>query len=160
MHTLDLEPGCAIVGIERADDLRALDKVLRDEIAANQHVVVISVHCVPAPANHGEGLAPSRIVGDCETDIFSEVVFSAESAGREVKLLAVSGESPMRSLLEAVTSLRASSLWLGTSGSRTIENQEAELQQLWSSSLAMRGSLEVSLVESLDNPVKQLHLTR
>ena len=46
-------------------------------------------------------------MADHETDVFSQIVFSAEKVGKPVKLLAIAGNDPARALLEAAIALQA-----------------------------------------------------
>jgi hypothetical protein len=95
-------------------------------------------------------------VADHETDVFSQIVFSAEKVGKPVKLLAIAGNDPARALLEAAIALQASDVWLGSSRTRSLENQEAQLRESWQSSAHFRKSLSISLVVTKEEEPKQL----
>ncbi len=153
--SLEIGPGCVIVGINEPDDLRALDQVLAGDIAEKQDVIVICVHRGSVDDAGGQ-LVPERLVADHETDVFSEIVFSAEKVGKPVKLLAIAGNDPARALLEAVIALQASDVWLGSSRTRSLENQEAHLRESWQSLAHFRKSLSISLVVTKEEEPKQL----
>ncbi len=155
--SLEVRPGGAIVGIDQPDDLRALDKVLASNIADSQDVIVICVHRGSANDQKGQ-FVPERLVQDRETDVFSEIVFSAEKLGKPVKLLALAGDDPTRVLLEAAIALESREIWLGSSRSQSREKQEAQLRQSWQTFASPRKSLSVSLVDSPEEQPKQLTL--
>ena len=93
-----------LVSVDDADDLRALQRVLATDAAETQDVVVV---CVGQEAM-GADCLPDRV-----TDVFSEIVFSAEKAGKPVKLLALTGKDAARTLLGAAVCLEARRLWIG-----------------------------------------------
>jgi hypothetical protein len=71
-------------------------------------------------------------------------------------LLAIAGNDPARALLEAAIALQASDVWLGSSRTRSLENQEAQLRESWQSSAHFRKSLSISLVVTKEEEPKQL----
>ena len=158
--SLSLRPGCAIVGVENADDLRALEAVLAGNTADLQDVVVICVR--QKQTGEAEGATrrqnPKRLVDDHVTDVLSEVVFSAEKAGKPVKLLAVAGDDSMQTLLVAAARLGATDLWLGCARERTAEQQETELKSTWETLVADRKNLCISLVSQPKGSARQLRL--
>jgi hypothetical protein len=91
-------------------------------------------------------LIPECFVDDHVTDALSEIVFSAEKAGKPVKLLVLSGHDIAMTLLAAAATLRAADLWLGSSRVHTSEQQQTELEGSWKTLATDQRSLNISLV--------------
>ena len=159
-RSMDIARGCTVVALEDPNDLRALRKVLADDVTAQHDVVVMCVHQASArDSEDGQGkLVAERVVGDQETDVLSEAVFSAEKAGKPLKLLALCGEDALGTLLAAAASLGASDLWLASSHGGRPEQQETDLQDSWKSITGDKQELHVSLVDDADGEPKQLCL--
>ena len=158
-HSMEMDPGCVMVGIGDASDLRAVDKLLSDGMGGAPGIVVtcvsnLSIDRIQATPND------ESVVEDHVKDVFSEVVFSAEKLGRPVKLLALTGEDAVSMLLQAATCLEASQLWLGSSHSESPEQQRANLNEKWRSISAHPRGLEVLLVEDLQRDPRELLLSR
>jgi amino acid transporter len=147
-ESLQVRPGCAVVGVEEPGDLRALETVLASDISNAQDVVVICVRdSAMGDAEDDAGhLIPESLVDDHVTDVLSEVVFSAEKAGKPVKLLVLSGDNTALTLLTASVALHASDLWLGSSRDRTPDQQRADLESSWKTMATDQQSLNISLV--------------
>ena len=156
LQSLDLRPGCQIVGLKRAGDLRALDKLLAGEDPSVQDLVVIVVNCGAVAYEQGQ-IPPARLVSDTEGDVFSEAVFSAEKAGKPIKLLALTGEDAPALLLEAAARLQAAGLWLAASRSVGPDRQQARLRELWDGS-SHQHSLTVSVVAAAEGEPRKLLL--
>ncbi len=156
-QAMEIAPGCVVVGIGDAGDLQAVDKVLSGEVGATPDVVVI---CVGELAIDRIQAAPNdeSAVEDYIKDVFSEVVFSAEKLGRPVKLLALHGDDPASTLVQAAICLQASQLWLGSSQSQTQDQQASELTREWMDHSSHTGSLDVRLVE--DSTTRAFSLSR
>ena len=95
--SLSVGEGCALVGVGEAGDLRAIDEMLSNDAQSSREIVVafvsdLSIDRVKAAPNDD-----TTVHGELK-DIFSEVVFSAEKLGRPVRLLAVSGDGPGKSI--------------------------------------------------------------
>ena len=153
LETLGLRPGCQIVGLKRATDLRALDRLLAQEDPSAQDVVVIVVNCGALAYEQGQ-IPPARLVSDTEGDVFSEAVFSAEKAGKPVKLLALIGEDATALLLQAAGCLQASGLWLAASRSRGLDVQEKQLREAWNSAGHERALCVSVVIKTEDSPVE------
>jgi Amino acid permease len=147
-ESLQVRPGCAVVGVEEPGDLRALETVLASDISNAQDVVVICVRdSAMGDAEDDAGhLIPESLVDDHVTDVLSEVVFSAEKAGKPVKLLVLSGDNTALTLLTASVALHASDLWLGSSRDRTPDQLRADLESSWKTMATDQQSLNISLV--------------
>jgi amino acid transporter len=160
LESLQVRPGCAIVGVEESDDLRALEVVLASDAASRQDVVVICVRKGSARdiEDAAGDLIPECLVDDHVTDVLSEVVFSAEKAGKPVKLLVLSGHDTAMTLLAAAATLRAADLWLGSSRVHTPEQQQTELEGSWKTLATDQQRLNISLVSSLQDVTTRLCL--
>ncbi len=152
---LAIQPGCTVVGIKHPDDLRALEKVLAGDIPDIRTVVVICVHQTSAEAASAT-LSPEQVVADPETDVFSEIVFSAEKAGKPLKLLALADPDPVHALLAAATALHAADLWLNSSRTRNPAQQEQQIQQSWQTLPSTTPTLRISLVTEVPANPRQL----
>jgi hypothetical protein len=148
------------VGVEESDDLRALEVVLASDAASRQDVVVICVRKGSARdiEDAAGDLIPECLVDDHVTDVLSEVVFSAEKAGKPVKLLVLSGHDTAMTLLAAAATLRAADLWLGSSRVHTPEQQQTELEGSWKTLATDQQRLNISLVSSLQDVTTRLCL--
>ena len=152
--SLNISPGCIVVAIKQADDLRALEKVLCAESNGRNSVVVVSIDCRrPTDGSTSEGA-----LHDCETDVFSEVVFSAEKQGKPVKLLALADDKVLPCLIEAAGCLDASQLWLNASANRSLDQQGAELRRLWETSSSHPKDLTISIVKNLEDEPHKIQL--
>lgn len=159
-QSMEIARGCTVVAVKDPEDLRALHKVLSGDLTEQHDVVVVCVHQGTAnDSEDGQGkLIAERVVGDRETDVFSEVVFSAEKAGKPLKLLALCGEDSLKTLLEAAAALGASDLWLGASHGGRPEQQETKLRDSWKALTGDKQELHVSLVADANSEPKQLCL--
>ena len=158
-ENLKLKPGCAMVGIRDARDLRALDSVLKIDLPPDQDVVVVCVRKTFAFPKTAVGNEDAGVPDDV-TDVFSEVVFSAEKVGKSVRLLAVSGVEEMRALEEAAACLEASSLWVNRSRSSSPSEQAARVGQVWKSIRSTSPSLQVRLVQDAQSDPQEVTLCR
>ena len=145
--SLNLYRGCRVVAVKRANDLRALEKVLSVESTDQENVLVVSVDSGQAT----DGSGSDNVLSNGETDVFSEVVFSAEKQGRPVKLLALNEHKAIPCLMEVVRRLSASELWLSASSTRSPDQQEAELRQLWEINGNHPENLTISIVKNLED---------
>ncbi len=158
-QSLDMKPGCVVVGVGDPNDRRAVEKVLSDENGAASQVVAI---CVSDLSIDRIQAAPNdeSTVDDNLKDVLSEVVFSAEKLGRPLRLLALPGKDTVSTLLQAATCLQASQLWLGVSCSKGAEQQASDLSEKWHAISAPQRELQVRLVERPDEAPKAVLLTR
>jgi len=146
---LKVRTGCTVVGVEKTSDLRALDGVLAGADTNATDVLVVAVNAAPGAREDGE-TDVCKVLDDCEIDVFSEIVFSAEKAGKPVKLLALAGEDATGLLLEAAKRVEAAELWVGASGSICSDEQKVRLRRCWNEMGAGEGkrSLKVALVRT------------
>ena len=138
------------MGINDPSDLRALRKVLSLDNKEKRDIAVV---CVDDDTTIEERTGKDTDISDRVTDVFSEVVFSAEKAGKPVKLLALKGSDATRVLLEAAACLHASQVWISSISSIDSHEQERLLQQSWKSLDTAKPNLSVSIVcDSLAEP--------
>jgi amino acid transporter len=163
-ESLQLRAGCAIGGIKEPDDLRALEAMLASDTTGSQDMVVICIRhgSTEDPIEETDDATqrpnPDRMVDDHVTDVFSEVVFSAEKTGKPVKLLALAGDDCIQILLAAAAQLGAANLWIGCSRGRPPDQQEAALTSEWQRLGPKRRNLCISLVGNDKEPARQLLL--
>ncbi len=143
--SLEVQPRCRLVSVEDPGDLRALDKLLSGNDAEKPIVVACVSDVSPERVRQSPG--DDCAVEDRVKDIFSEVVFSAERMGRPVKLLALTGSDPQRTMLEAATSLQAAELWMASSGSEAAREQRSALERQWKSISGNGDQLGLVLVD-------------
>ena len=139
-ESLKLTRDCVLVSVEDANDLRALKKVLSLDVAERSDVVVA---CVGEESNEEQQADDS--ISDHVVDVFSEIVFAAEKAGKPVKLLALTGMDRTRVILDAALCLHASHVWM-SSGDLADPKQQEALNQEWKNVEPAGRSLDVSIV--------------
>ena len=126
---LDLRPQCIVAGVGDPSDLRAIERVQEEE---DRRSDVLAITVTSSNLPEGEvGPAEAHALDDSVTDVFSQIVFSAEKIGTPVKLLALSGDDPNLVLLRAASALHGAELWIGSSRDRTLSQQETELRSAW-----------------------------
>ncbi len=143
-HSLEIEPGCCVVGVADPSDLRAIDKILAANLG-DKAVVAVCVGSL-SPERVKQSPDDDNTIDDDVKDVFSEVVFSAEKLGKPIKLLALAGNNGTAVLLQAAQSLAASELWLSTSKSKTRERQKSELEDQWNATTSPKAGIRVVVV--------------
>ena len=156
-EALKLDRDCVLVSVDNANDLRALSKVLSLDLAEKQDVVVV---CVDGQSHGEQQDGEEASISESSIDVFSEIVFSAEKAGKPVKLLALSGTDPTHVLLEAAASLKASQLWISSGSSSDPKQQQTRLQDGWKAVNATKPDLGVSIVSDLESDPEEVCLHR
>ncbi len=155
-EALKLDRDCVLVSVEDANDLRALKKVLSLDVTEQHDVIVV---CVGDESTGERRPGENACISNHVADVFSEIVFSAEKAGKPVKLLALTGTDRTRVLLEAAICLNASHVWI-SSGSTDSKQQETRLQEVWRNMEAAKPELEVSIVCDLEREQEEVCLHR
>ncbi len=155
-ESLETRPGCCLVAVKDAGDLRAIDKILAAD-TGDKDVVAVCVSSV-SPERVRQKPDDEDTVDDRVKDVFSEVVFSAEKLGRPVKLLALPGDDMVGVLLEAAKALAAAELWLGLtdpSEGKDAGQQRCELEDRWSAIASPGESLRVVVVDGGEKEPEQ-----
>ena len=156
-ESLKLTRECVLVSINDPGDLRALQKILSLDDTQRQDITVV---CVDDGLDVESLTGKGTLISDRVTDVFSEVVFSAEKAGKPVKLLALRGTDSLRVLLEAAICLDACRVWISRNTSSDSHELETDLQQHWQAVHAVRPTLPVSIVCDLLVDPKDICLQR
>ncbi len=152
-QSLEIEPGCCLVGVNDPSDLRAIDRILAADVGSRA-VVAVCVSSL-APERVKQSPDEDNAVSDNVKNVFSEVVFSAEKLGKPVKLLALGGDNPTAVLLQAAQSLAASELWLSSSKSKKVGGQRSELEYQWHAGASPKDKIRVVLVNGPDEEPEQ-----
>src|SRR5438067_1239010 len=81
--SLRVRPGNVLVAAHDPNNLKHLDKVLEETDPKERDIVMLSVNLNAQPTTK-ELSDPAHVVGECETSVFSKVVYAAEKVGKPV----------------------------------------------------------------------------
>jgi nucleotide-binding universal stress UspA family protein len=140
--SLEVRPGCVLVAVRNPHRLTHLRRVMERTDPARLDIVVVSIRTMAAD----EAWTPGQLFAQPETEVFSQVVATAEKAGKTVKLLVVPGSDPMSALVQTAAQLGASRIVLGTSPRQTVAEQGLAVGQQWEKLPAPRPPLSLEVV--------------
>jgi len=144
--TLGVRPGNTLVAVHDAKNLTHLQKVLEESNPAVNDVVVISINADCPDAESEDPNNPEEVLNQCETKVFSKVVYIGEKAGKPAHLLAVPGKNVYELILLAAHRLRSSQVVLSLSEKMEAEEQEREITQAWNKLPRPRPEVQVAIM--------------
>ena len=145
-RTLGVRPGNTLVAVHDAKNLTYLQKVLEESNPAVNDVVVISINADCPDAESEDPNNPEEVLNQCETKVFSKVVYIGEKAGKPAHLLAVPGKNIYELILLAAHRLRSSQVVLSLSEKMEAEEQEREITQAWNKLPRPRPEVQVAIM--------------
>jgi len=120
-------------------------------------VVVLSVNPRSEEISTAGNLA-EKVVDDYEMRVFSKVVHIAEKAGKPTSLLAIPGDHPYSLILQAAQKLGSSRVVIGTSSSKSLIEQQREIEQAWEQIPGLRHKVLVEILGNTDQGPIQISL--
>ncbi len=130
-RSLGVRPDNILVAVHDFQNLSHLQKVLEDNDPAQTDVVVVSVNGDCPDAQSEQPTNPEEVVNQCETKVFSRVVYLAEKVGKPVHLIAVPGKNAYELILLAASRLRFARVVVSLSERASVEEQEREIAEAW-----------------------------
>jgi hypothetical protein len=146
-ETLHVRPGNVLVAVNDPDGVNHLQQIMTSTDPKTVDVVVLSVNARSEEITTAGNLA-EKVVDDDEMRVFSKVVHIAEKAGKPASLVAIPGEHPYSLILQAAQKLRSSRVVISASSSKSLIEQQREIEQAWEQ---IPGSRHKVLVEILGN---------
>ena len=103
---------------------------------------------------------PRRLFGQCETSIFSKVVYTAEKVGKPVSPVAAAGRDPYSLILQAAQKLRSSRIVISQSSRVSLAEQKDEIIRAWNELKAPKIDVTVEIVvpDEVTQPALRIQL--
>jgi hypothetical protein len=159
-ESLQVRPGNILVAVHDPERLHHLEKILAENDPAKADIVVLSVNTEYAPhSSDSKKEEAERIVGECETRVFSTAVAAAETAGKPVALVALPGGDAYRLIFEAAQKLHSVRVIAGVSSTEDLEAQRQEIEDAWREMPEPRRRLSVDVIPNDDSKPVHLELT-
>ncbi|HEY3132507.1 MAG TPA: APC family permease [Acidobacteriota bacterium] len=153
-ESLSVRPDNIVVAVHDPNNLQHLKKVLEENDSAKSDVVVLSVNPnAPQRAREDQKLA-ERVMDECETRVFSNVVHVAEEVGKPALLVAIPGKDPYNLIMQAAQKLRSSRVVISRSSHTSLDKQEQEIRQAWEQLRQPRPQISVQIVPDDDEQEK------
>jgi amino acid transporter len=130
-ESLSVRPANILVAVHDPDNLAHLQRVLATNDPKKTDIVVLSVNTNAAQDVVENGEAPQKVIDQCETSIFSKVVYAAEKVGKPVSLVAVPGRDPYHLMLQAAQRLRSSHVVINQSARVSPAEQKDNVIRAW-----------------------------
>lgn len=128
--SLQVRSGNILVGIHDPNHLSALRKVLEEADPIKNDIVALSIN--PDVHESAEEITdPVQVMDECETAIFSQVVYEAEKIGKPVWPVAIAGNNCYDLILRAAYQLHSSRVVIGASSKKSLSEQRQELTAAW-----------------------------
>ena len=130
---LHLRPGCILIGVRTAANLRYLRQVLAETDTAVRDVVVMSARLYKRQQTFGASAVHEAkdVFDQYEQELFSAVVSVAEKEGKTVSLLIVPGSNVFDTILLTAQRLDASQVVCGPSETLTQDQQGKLTGNAW-----------------------------
>jgi amino acid transporter len=151
-ESLSVRPGNILVAVHDPDNLAHLERVLETTDVKETDIVVISVKTEDGREVDEDIDDPRKIIDQCETSIFSNVVYTAEKVGKPVSLLAVPGRDPYRLILQAAQRLHSSRVVISQSSQLGPARQKDRVIQAWSEVKSPKEPVRVEIVPDDPSP--------
>jgi amino acid transporter len=157
-NSLHIRPGNVVVAVHNPHNVSHLGRVLEQTDPSQSDVVVISVNCNPPDDDSNPGQEAEHVVGDFETQVFSNVVYAAEKVGKPVSLIAVCGSDPYGLILLAALKLVSSRVVIGPSASVCPGEQEQEIEEAWERLAGPKPAMTLEIIEDHDEARLRINL--
>jgi amino acid transporter len=142
-RSLHVRSGNILVAVHDPDNVDHLTRTLEENDPAKTDVVVMSVN---VKKEQSDTTRPEQVIDQCETRIFSQVVYAVEKIGKPATLFAVAGKDPYGLIMQASQKLNSSRVILGQSSVMRLNKQKEEVKTAWKRLPAPRPQISIEIV--------------
>ncbi len=146
-EAISARPGNILVAIRNPYQLGHLKTALEKVDTRKIDIVALTVKRVSGFGSGGYELDPDQIFSDKIAALFSNVVTTAEKAGKHVELLVVPGKDYNRAIVEVAQRLQTSLVVMGLSAKMSPSEQAKAFGDAWEQLPAPRPQLSLEILE-------------
>jgi len=157
-EALHVRPDNLIVAVNDPDNVIQLQKVMAATDPDKVDVVVLSVNPQSTDSRTRPDELANRVVDEYEARLFSRAVHIAEKVGKPATLVAVPGDDPYSLILQAAQKLTSSRVVMGPSSSKSLTEQQREIEQAWKQLPIPRHKVLVEIIPDIDQTAIQINL--